>query len=153
MYENLAGWQQASAVKPPAKVTTLAISSVKTRAEPVKKSTEPVKTSKEPVKTPTESSQNRYVMQVLQNMPPPVTCDHGNVDKHDNSDEDTELEGLTPTQAKVLQAQQRRVWRANKESELNNALSKAQAAIDNAKEKEQSPSTTTATTITLHASK
>lgn len=138
-------WQQAAAVKSlSTKVTTsVAVSSVKTQAEPVKKSTERVK-------TPTESSQNRYVMQVLQNMPPPVTCDHDDTDKKDNSDEDIALEGLTPAQAKVLQAQQRRVWRANKESELNDALNKAEAAIENARDKEQSSSnTTTSTTITI----
>ena len=136
--------QQAATVKSvPTKVTTsVAVSSVKTQAEPVKKSTEHVK-------TPTESSQNRYVMQVLQNMPPPVTCDHDDTDKKDNSDEDIALEGLTPAQARVLQAQQRRVWRANKESELNDALNKAEAAIENARDKEQSFNTTTSTTITV----
>ena len=88
-------------------------------------------------------------MQVLQNMPPPVTCDHDDGDKKDNSDEDIALEGLTPAQARVLQAQQRRVWRANKESELNDALNKAEAAIENARDKEQSSTTTTSTTITV----
>lgn len=114
---------------------------MKPRAEPVKESVKPVK---EPVKTPTESSQNRYVMQVLENMPPPVTCDH---DKDNKSDEenDVELEGLTPTQARVLQAQQRRVWRANKEAELKDALNKAQAAIETARE--QSSNTTTTITV------
>lgn len=86
-------------------------------------------------------------MQVLQNMPPPVTCDHDDTDKIDD-DDDVELEGLTPAQAKVLQAQQRRVWRANKEAELNDALDKAQSAIDTAKEKEQSSNITTTITLT-----
>lgn len=107
--------------------------------------------STEPLKPLTEPSQNRYVMQVLQNMPPQVTCDHDDNDKNDNSDEDVELEGLTPTQARVLQAQQRRVWRANKESELNDALNKAQAAIETVKEKQQSSNNTTTTiTVTQH---
>ena len=87
-------------------------------------------------------------MQILQNMPPPVTCDHGNMDKNNKSDDedDVELEGLTPAQARVLQAQQRRVWRANKESELKDALSKAQAAIETAQDKERSSNITTKTT-------
>ena len=82
-------------------------------------------------------------------MPPPVTCDRDNANKNDKSDEedDVELEGLTPTQARVLQAQQRRVWRANKEAELKDALNKAQVAIETAGE--QSSSTTTTTTITV----
>ena len=142
---------QESVVKPPAMVTTsLAISSVKTRTEPISASS---KEPTEPVKTLTETtSQNRYVMQVLQNMPPPVTCDHDNTDEKDNAnedDDDVELEGLTPTQAKVLQAQQRRVWRANKQAELNDALNKAQAAIEAAEEKEQSSSNSTTTTTTI----
>ena len=112
----------------------------------MKSRAEPVKPAKEPVKTPTESSQNRYVMQVLENMPPPVTCDH---DKDDKSDEDdAELEGLTPAQARVLQAQQRRVWRANKEAELKDALNKAQAAVETAEE--QSSNTTTTTITVMH---
>ena len=140
--KNVCQQQQASVAKPPPpKVTTsIAISSVKTRPESAK-------TSKERVKTPTESSQNRYVEQVLQNMPPMVTCDRDDTDMNDNSDEDGDLEGLTPAQAKVLQAQQRRVWRANKQSELNDAVNKAQAAIENAKEKEQSFNTTITTTV------
>lgn len=84
-------------------------------------------------------------------MPPPVTCVRDSPDRNDNSDEDMDLEGLeglTPAQAKVLQAQQRRVWRANKEAELNDALSKAQVAIETAKEKEHSSASTT-TTITF----
>ena len=132
--------QQATAPRVPPKVTTsLAISSTKTRADhdPVK-STETAKPSKEPVKTTAELSQNRYVMQMLQNMPPPVTCDYKVEDQ-----DDVELEGLTPTQARVLQAQQRRVWRSKKESELNDALSKAQAAIEAAEEKEHSSNITT----------
>ena len=135
----------------PKVITSLAISSVKTRTEPVKSSKELVKPSKEPVKTPTESSQNRYVMQVLQNMPPLVTCDHDNITKSDkNEDDDMELEGLTPTQARVLQAQQRRVWRANKEAELKDALNKAQAAVETAGEKKQSSNITTTTITVTH---
>ena len=123
----------------PKVTTSLSISSVKTRAEPVKP-------AKEPIKTPTESSQNRYVMQVLENMPPPVTCDHdANKDDKSDEDDDVELEGLTPAQARVLQAQQRRVWRANKEAELKDALNKAQAAIETAGE--QSSNTTTTITV------
>ena len=82
-------------------------------------------------------------------MPPTVTCnDHDNIDVNDNSDEDGELEGLSPAQARVLQAQQRRVWRANKQAELNDALNKAEAAIEGTKEKEQT-SNTAITTITV----
>ena len=82
-------------------------------------------------------------------MPPPVTCDRDNTNKNDKSDEedDVELEGLTPTQARVLQAQQRRVWRVNKEAELKDTLNKAQVAIETAGE--QSSNTTTTTTITV----
>ena len=82
-------------------------------------------------------------------MPPMVTCDdRDNIDVNDNSDEDGELEGLSPAQARVLQAQQRRVWRANKQAELNDALNKAEAAIESTKEKEQT-SNTAITTITV----
>jgi len=148
-HSSLSYQQQESITKPSAKVTT-SLTIFKTPTEPVKTSTEPVKTSTEPVKVSTKPSQNRYVMQVLQNMPPPVTCDHDNTDKNGNSDEDVELEGLTPAQARVLQAQQRRLWRANKESELNDALNKAQAAIETVKEKQQSSNNTTTTITVTH---
>ena len=73
----------------------IAISSVKSRSE----SSE---TSKERAKTPTESSQNRHVEQVLKKMPPTLICDdHENLDVNDNSDEDGELEGLSPAQARA----------------------------------------------------
>ena len=95
---------------------------------------------------PTQPSQNQYVQQVLENMPPVVTCSHSDSDSDEN-----EMEGLTPAQAKVLQAQQRRLWRAKKEAELNDAVHKAQTAIDQAKEQDAKSHTTTITVKTTAA--
>ena len=81
-------------------------------------------------------------------MPPPVTCDVADRSNKGDEEEDVELEGLTPTQARVLQAQQRRVWRSKKESELNDALGKAHAAIETAEGKEHSSNITTTVTVT-----
>jgi len=78
-------------------------------------------------------------------MPPVVTCTQS------DSDNENEMEGLTPTQAKVLQAQQRRLWRAKKEAELNDAVLKAQTAIEQAKEQQDAKSHTTTITVKTSA--
>ncbi|XP_065897745.1 protein scribble homolog isoform X3 [Dysidea avara] len=124
--------------RPKSATTTLTVSSVRTTSPP---------SSTETTVAPTEPSQNRYVQQVLENMPPVVTCSHSDSDNDDLND----MEGLTPAQTKVLQAQQRRLWRTKKEAELNDAVHKAQTAIDQAKEQDSKSHTTTITVKTTSA--